>query len=314
MMAKRKIGRNDPCPCDSGLKYKKCCLGRKSQSSKSGGAAEPQAEIDRPLEQFVGLSSTQLHRLLKFPFDSSELVCFPESLAGQPEAPIVTLFTLLIEAIGEKGLKPTAKGNLPQKFCREAALVYRGQQACGEGSETGTIYKEQDFLDLHVTRLMAERADLIGKQEGRFVLSDKCRTLIAQGGMAAVYPLLLRTGAVEFSWGCRDRYQELPFMQYAFLFSLYLLSRFGNDWQSATFYQDHFLRAFPLLIDEMKAPGSEISPEQALRSCYTLRTLDHFAGFFGLVTLEPTEGKEVHAPEYRLRKTPLFDQAVQFSL
>ena len=23
-----KIGRNDPCPCGSGLKYKKCCLGK----------------------------------------------------------------------------------------------------------------------------------------------------------------------------------------------------------------------------------------------------------------------------------------------
>lgn len=25
-MAKNKIGRNDPCPCGSGKKYKKCCL------------------------------------------------------------------------------------------------------------------------------------------------------------------------------------------------------------------------------------------------------------------------------------------------
>jgi uncharacterized protein len=24
----RDVGRNDPCPCGSGLKYKKCCLGR----------------------------------------------------------------------------------------------------------------------------------------------------------------------------------------------------------------------------------------------------------------------------------------------
>ncbi|HHW13378.1 MAG TPA: hypothetical protein GXX28_00395, partial [Firmicutes bacterium] len=24
---KQKIGRNDPCPCGSGKKYKKCCLG-----------------------------------------------------------------------------------------------------------------------------------------------------------------------------------------------------------------------------------------------------------------------------------------------
>ena len=25
-----KIGRNDPCPCGSGQKYKKCCLGQDS--------------------------------------------------------------------------------------------------------------------------------------------------------------------------------------------------------------------------------------------------------------------------------------------
>jgi hypothetical protein len=25
-----KVGRNDPCPCGSGKKYKKCCLGRNS--------------------------------------------------------------------------------------------------------------------------------------------------------------------------------------------------------------------------------------------------------------------------------------------
>ncbi|MCE2482866.1 MAG: SEC-C domain-containing protein [Alphaproteobacteria bacterium] len=27
-MGSRKIGRNDPCPCGSGRKYKHCCLGR----------------------------------------------------------------------------------------------------------------------------------------------------------------------------------------------------------------------------------------------------------------------------------------------
>ena len=27
-----KIGRNDPCPCGSGKKYKKCCLDKKDKS------------------------------------------------------------------------------------------------------------------------------------------------------------------------------------------------------------------------------------------------------------------------------------------
>ena len=26
--SKPKVGRNDPCPCGSGKKYKKCCLGK----------------------------------------------------------------------------------------------------------------------------------------------------------------------------------------------------------------------------------------------------------------------------------------------
>jgi methionyl aminopeptidase len=28
---KEKVGRNDPCPCGSGLKYKKCCLGKEDE-------------------------------------------------------------------------------------------------------------------------------------------------------------------------------------------------------------------------------------------------------------------------------------------
>jgi len=29
-----KVGRNDPCPCGSGLKYKKCCLGKEGRTSR----------------------------------------------------------------------------------------------------------------------------------------------------------------------------------------------------------------------------------------------------------------------------------------
>ncbi|UCF95562.1 MAG: type I methionyl aminopeptidase [Desulfobacterales bacterium] len=34
-----KVGRNDPCPCGSGLKYKKCCLGRERFEIKDAAAA-----------------------------------------------------------------------------------------------------------------------------------------------------------------------------------------------------------------------------------------------------------------------------------
>ena len=34
------VGCNDPCPCDSGKKYKKCCLGKDEQGSPGRRAAE----------------------------------------------------------------------------------------------------------------------------------------------------------------------------------------------------------------------------------------------------------------------------------
>ena len=33
-----KVGRNDPCPCGSGLKYKKCCLGKDTSANRDPGA------------------------------------------------------------------------------------------------------------------------------------------------------------------------------------------------------------------------------------------------------------------------------------
>lgn len=30
-----KLGRNDPCPCGSGKKYKKCCLDKQAQPSQA---------------------------------------------------------------------------------------------------------------------------------------------------------------------------------------------------------------------------------------------------------------------------------------
>ncbi|HEU4534723.1 MAG TPA: SEC-C metal-binding domain-containing protein [Polyangiaceae bacterium] len=34
-----KIGRNDPCPCGSGKKYKKCCLAKDEQAALAAYAA-----------------------------------------------------------------------------------------------------------------------------------------------------------------------------------------------------------------------------------------------------------------------------------
>jgi hypothetical protein len=167
-----KIGRNDPCPCGSGRKYKNCCLEDQGSGLPNEGPAGVFAEIHQALQRrqfssleevrsftdcfmrqrnqaslddFQGLSPEQMHRFLTFPFDSPELLTYAPLVAPDSSAPILTLFGLLAEAVGEKGLKATATGNLPRNVCREAALSYWGDETYRENTRYAGINKEDDF-------------------------------------------------------------------------------------------------------------------------------------------------------------------------
>jgi hypothetical protein len=331
------IGRNDPCPCGSGKKFKHCCMGKEDSTASGQGTAgmseflrkalegrqfnsreEAQAFVSRhaqeqnrrPRDEFHGLSPEQMHQILNLPFASPGLVRFPEVLDATPAAPILTLFQQLRNAIGDQGLKPTAKGNLPRNFCREAAAAYWGEQRYQEKTRYGGINREEDFADLHITRLVAELAGLIRKYKGRFILSRDCRRLLAENGLRAVYPRLFRAYVEQFNWAYRDGYPQLRLIQSAFLFTLYLLMRYGDVSRSQVFYEDAFLRAFPMLMDEVP-PSQVFSPDDTVRRGYTWRSLVHFAGFLGLATVEPVSD-DLLCHEYRVEALPLLGQAVQF--
>ena len=167
-------------------------------------------------------------------------------------APVISLFKLLCDAVGDSGLKPTATGNLPRKTCRDVALAFWGAEKYGENSRYGEIRSEPEFVDLHVTRLLAESAGLVRNYQGQFILGKDCRKLLAEHGLAGVYPRLFQAFALKFNWAFRDRYQAIPMVQQSFLFTLHLLKRYGTTWRSSTFYEDCFLTAFPQLLREIR--------------------------------------------------------------
>jgi hypothetical protein len=338
-----KIGRNDPCPCGSGKKYKKCCFLTEHPDPVPehirdlfAGTHDEVRELlkDRDFssldeanevlsshfsrtnrlanDDFSGLSPEQMNALLYEPFDSAEYISFNWNFETTPEAPILTLFSLLVEGIGEDGLKPTAKGNLPRQFCREAALRYRRDELHQEQIRFRKVNKEDDFFDLHVTRIVAEMAGLIRKYRGKFILSRECRRILKQQGLKGVYPLLFKAYIKEYNWGYGDGYSELPFIQQSFAYTLYLLQRYTAQWQPQSFLEEKYIQAFPMLLTEIQ--GSEyFPPEQQLSSCYTLRTIRKFASFLGLVELERVE-KDRYLSTYQVRKLPLLDVIVSFSV
>ncbi|HTP67001.1 MAG TPA: hypothetical protein VMJ66_16530, partial [Geobacteraceae bacterium] len=240
------------------------------------------------------------------------LIAFPSRLDITPQAPMMTLFNLLAEAIGDGGLKATATSNLPRNFCREAALSFLGEEGYEEYIRYGGINSETDFSELHVTRLVSETAGLVRKYKGKFITSRECRKILAESGMPGIYPRLFRAFVGEYNWGYQDRYPDFQIIQQSFLFTLYLLQRYGNDWRPGAFYSDCFLRAFPMVLAEAGQP-SFMTPEDIVGRCFSLRSLERFAEFLGLAEIERDPSKRFTA-DFRLRKLSLLDQVIRFQL
>ena len=326
-----KTGRNDPCPCGSGKKYKHCCLSPASvvNDELKGLLAEQefdsiddvQAVADQfmqqknqlPQDDFQGLSPEQVHRMLHFPFDTPEFFTFPETLSSAPEAPILHLVQEITAAIDEKGLKATAKGNLPLKLCKLAKVDYQKFKPEGDYLYRRNISSEEDFDDLHTARIILELSGLLRKTKGRFFLTKKYQQMIKKSGLTGLYPLLLKTYCRKFNWGFRDGYEEIPFIQHSFLFTMYLLKLHGDDWKLFFIYEDYFLQAFPMVINEVESEPYR-SAEDGVRACYSIRTLDRFLHFMGLTSIEKIPGDKPFKREYRIRKLPLLDEVVRFSI
>lgn len=279
---------------------------------------EAQAEIDQllnnrnvaPVEEFHGLSPNQMYSFLNRPFDSPELVKFSERLPPDLSVPFIDLLALLVETIGGQGLKATATGNLPPKFCKAAALSYWGEERYSSEIRFRSIRTEPDFYEIHCLRVLAELCGIVRKYKGKYIIGTKFRKILATEGTAALYPLLIKTYITEFNWGYGDGYEDLTFIQESFLFSLYLLHKYGDVERPQTFYQKQFIKAFPDIVHEVKET-SYSTPEEQVTSMYFLRTFRCFLNYFGLAEVRAQEkGKVLGA--YTVKKLPLLDDVVQF--
>lgn len=160
---------------------------------------------------------------------------------------------------------------------------------------------------MHVTRLTAELAGLVRKCGKRFVLTDKYRSLLADGGMKSIYPSLFITYIKKFNWGYWDGYPEIRIIQHSFLFTLYLLHRYGGESRDNTFYEDRFIKALPPVLKEVKPVHG--TTDETVRRCYTIRALLRFAGFMGLA-----EAREKERGTHTIRRRSLLEEVVQFHI
>jgi len=162
------------------------------------------------------------------------------------------------------------------------------------------IRSETEFDELHTIRIVGESAGLIEHRKSRFHLTPLGQELMQAEHRAQLFHVLFKTYVTEFNWGYRDLHPDAEIIQTAWLFSLYCLSVFGQQWRPCRFYAEKFTQAFPIAVNEMDE-DHYFSPEQQLNSCYMLRTLDRFARFWGLIDMRPFTSPKLRAFEYELQ-------------
>ncbi len=330
-----KVGKNEPCNCGSGLPYYECCFiedvlhvgteyaERLNQSIHSeqenrvfdsieAAMRHTEAINQAPLDDFRGLSPSQMYRFLYYPFDSPDLVVFNLDLQRFPESPFFRLFPFLLAAVAKEHLKATVKGMLPVKLIRETAQWYYGEEKYRDRQQYMSFRTETDLPVLHTVRLVAELSGFIRKFKGRFQLTKVGEEFIEKGMNGRFFLRIFTVYTRKFNWGYNDRYPDIQVIQQSFLFTLYLLAKFGGEYRSTAFYEDSFLAAFPGELSTVPEL-SYSSPENTIKRCFTLRSMARFGHFLGFVEFDDTQ-KEKRLEQQQVRKTLFVDEWVKFLL
>ncbi len=331
-----KIGRNEPCPCGSGKKYKRCCMDTvgKQQAEIADElsqtvAMNPDLSLDelnlvaqhkmaqrnnQPLEDFCGLSPAQMANWLYEPFAGLKGVSI-NTPADLSQSPVMCYLALILDAMLAEGgsIKTTAKGNLPAKLAKVASGLLPELAVCQHETIPSISEfagnNEDKFNALHYTRLLADIAGIIYLKKGRFYLTLKSQKIFVEQGINAFYPAMLEAATTKFNWAYFDAWQDdVPLNQF-WLFMLWRLQSHGSAEQLIK----EVCTAFPDILKQVQATVYA-SQEDVLGSMIETRFIMRCLQFFGFVLVDPLRFVDGQKIPMQISMQPLLSQTFRFSV
>lgn len=303
-----KPGRNDPCPCGSGNKYKHCCLG--SQDALHAQIRDEVAEVialnpdlsldelnlviqrnmhqrnNQPLADFCGLSPTQMVNWLDAPLADLQGVQIqtPADLSGSP---VMCYLQLMLDTAMQSGgsFKATSKGNLPASLVKQAsALLPQFAVAPLEVDLSISEFagsNEDKFNALHYTRVLAEIAGIFYQRSGSYHLKKAAQKTYISHGIAAFFQPMLDAAVSRYNWGYLDAIEQPVDLRTFWLFMLWRLQKHA----SLARLTDDVATAFPDLLRQL-VPTEYTGPMAMLERLIMLRFVERFLQFWGFATLD----------------------------
>ena len=331
-----KIGRNDPCPCGSGKKYKKCCadifspaqpgenLAREANQKLVQAMAGQQFQSEQDMQVFLdhkvrqlneapqvelgGFSPTQMHTLLYAPTAEQTLFKWRshagESANGSLEsAAIIAIFHAFKSFALKSKIKATAAGYLPTALVRHVQPQVQDHIDRNSFlSLVRTFKKEDDFRELHKAKIIFELAGLLRQQKGYFLLTKKALQISDYD----LFQLLFTTYFEKFNWGYEDGYPEASFFQQTIWYSLVKLQRLDGNQVSCVKFSEELISTFAEVAEEFE-DSTYSTRQSSAAAAYHTRMLERFWLFFGLIEIRGKYNKRM------MQSTPLLKKLWDFS-
>jgi hypothetical protein len=261
-----------------------------------------------PLPECEGFTPLQMHKIIYYPFDEDCPIKInrlnKEILIS--EIPILKIVLELLLILKTKKIKLTQKGNLPLKVIKD---IYAKNHLPEKWIESGIVKvrTETDWIVIHNIKIVLTLAGFLRKQYGYLLLTKKCESLLMGEEYSEIFYEFLRVFTLQFNWAYNDRYDDEELGQLGFLYSLYLINKYGKEENDVKYYTDLYFLAFPSFVEYDNENRS------MKESAFHTRFISRFAVWFGFAEEEIIKGKKFLELEIKIKRTKLLEQLLEES-
>lgn len=264
-----------------------------------------------PSEKLSGLTPFQTHEIIYNPLGENSYIKFSSQINYEilNQIPFFRISEELLKIIKREGfIKLTPLGALPKKFLVE---LYDFKFIVDKSIENGIykLHREEDCISIKTARIVCQSTNLVKKSNGKLLLTKNGERCLKEENRVELFKIIYLIFTEKFNWAYNDGYAAEPVGQYGYLFSIYLLKRFGVKENVANFYSNKYLQVFEKFLTLFNEDYA--TPERQFNNCYNLRTFERFTEWFGLIKIT---GKRdiLNDEDYKVSKSELLDKVFVF--
>jgi hypothetical protein len=266
------------------------------------------AQNRTPLEDFDGFTAEDMQYIIHNPFTEMCTIKVNATLASEllRHSPIFNIvLDLLLIINNNNGIKLTPKGNIQQKVLRE---LYDKKFITQEIIEAGyqSIRTEEDWVVLHTIKVVLKVAGIVRNYKGKLVLVNHWKSVLNSQKYSKIFNHFFTTYSTEFNWAYNDGHEIEETGQVGFLYLLYLLKKYGQQFRDIHFYSTKYFKAFPTLAFGDKDPEEDERYNKSER-VLDLRFFERFVLLFGFGEKRIDSKKPYYQRKIEIKKTTLLD-------